>query len=167
MRIVLAFVPGLALAGALVVTTMLLTSGGGSQSGADLEGVPVGALSAGGLTLLEPTGEAAVNEVVAEEVARRNVQPRGSRAEVRQTALVHVMKEGTQPPIDHLAWAINFDPLTVTAAMPYGGFRFELDPDEVGCPVPLYHVSFVDAKTGEFLFSMERSTGMENCPVDI
>ena len=146
----------LAVAGGLVLT---FASGSGSQSQVTLDGVTAQDLVDFGVTLTPPDGEPGIDESTAEELAVSNAGPSaGPNAEVKQTVLVHLAKEGNIPPIDQLAWAVNFDPATIVAAPPYG-FGLDGPPDDLAvlCDHPLYFVSFIDARTGEFIFATERS----------
>jgi hypothetical protein len=136
-----------AAAGALAITL----SGGSSQATqVTLDGVPAENLAAAGVKLLETDEKPAVNANGAEETAKLHVPPTGSPV-VKETLLVRFVNDGADPPLDLLAWAVNFDPKTVSAVPPLG-------PGQYGpfCGHPAYHVVFIDAKTGEFLAANQR-----------
>jgi hypothetical protein len=154
----------IAATGALIFT---LTTGTGSQSQIQLDGVPMGNLADFGVSVLPPDGDPSFDARAAEDAAKANVSPSEVEAEVKETLLVHVVKEGAIPPIDELAWAVNFEPATVSAAPPYGfGLRERPEDAAVLCAHPLYFVSFIDAQTGAFILATEQSTAAsaDDCP---
>lgn len=151
--------------GALIFT---LATGSGSQSQIDLDGVTAQDLTDFGVSILPPDGEPIVDASTAEQAAGLNVSPSGPKAEVKETILVHLTKEGNIPPIDQLAWAVNFDPVTVQVTPPLGIPLGATLPEDAAalCDHPVYFVSFIDAQTGAFLFATERSTAAsaDDCP---
>jgi hypothetical protein len=73
-------------------------------------------------------------------------------AEVLETVLVRLVNDSQEPPLNKLAWAVNFDPATVEAIPPSG---------PAGAPrprfcdlLPEYDVVFIDAQTGELIFEL-------------
>ena len=78
-------------------------------------------------------------------------------AEVLETVLVRLVNDSQKPPLDKLAWAVNFDPTTIEAAPAIGPIGAK---HPLVCDVhPEYDVVFIDAQTGELIFELQYTAG--------
>jgi hypothetical protein len=134
-------------AGALFLT---LSGGRGSPIQVTLDGVPSENLSGAGVRLLQPDEQPEIDVASAEAAAKAHAPGQG--AMVKETVLVRYVNERIKPPADRLAWAVNFDPATIWAVPPLGPGQYA-----PFCGHPLYHVVFVDARTGDFIAATQRS----------
>lgn len=71
-------------------------------------------------------------------------------AKVLEAVLVRLVNDSRKPPLDKLAWAVNFDPTSIQSAPLYGppGVPRVCDSH------PEYDVVFIDAQTGELIFEL-------------
>lgn len=144
---VVVIVLAIVVAGALLAT---LASGSGAPSHPALDGVSDQDLADYGIQLMETDDQPLIDAKTAEEQAKAGVPD--ANPQVRQTALVRVINDRTDPPIDALAWAVNFDPATIQAIPPLGPGQYRF------CGAhPLYSVVFIDADSGGLLFGAQRS----------
>lgn len=147
----------LVIAASAVIGVTLATGGGVHE--VDLEGVPAGEFRALGARLLEPDGEPVISDGQAVSVALQNK----FRGDVRETRLVRLVNDSARPRVDTLAWAVNFDPATVSRIPGLGEPLYqEKQPKPSASPANcgvflMYDVTFVDAMTGEWLFEVQQS----------
>lgn len=122
-----------------------------------LEGVSADMLAEGGYELRPASeSEAAVPAAGAEAVMKKT---NSDGAVSRQTTLVWL--SSTREPYtykDQLVWVVNTDPSTVDGLMPGGWTEEDWKPYRGMGLHPDFKLVFVDAKTGEALFSFERSS---------
>ena len=121
-----------------------------------LAGIPTEEITGGGMTIvraqLEPgtpvTRDAAVRQAV-------RTYPGGVPREV---VLVYLKTAGD--PNTRVAWAVHFDPSTVTGTPPMG-------PGAPPGPYEaIYAFVFIDARTGEFIFGGDRARPLSASPVN-
>lgn len=145
--------------GTLVVT---LSAGSGAPTRVSLDGVSDQDLADYGIELMEPDQQPEIDAATAEQAAKSGVPD--AEARVKETVLVHLLNQRADPPIDELAWAVNFDPITIQAIPPLGPGQYRYCPGH-----PLYSVVFIDAESGSLLFGTQRSMlndseSIEDCP---
>ncbi len=145
----------IALAGAVVLALLAGVVLLGNRSAAqsfDLVGVSAEDLESSGIVLKRPMSDnlASVDEKYASKVARGKHAP---GATVRQVVLAReVDVEDLQA--ERLVWVVNFEPDSIVPAPPSGGGLLSTDPKDIRVKFALV---FVDATTGEWLFSLEES----------
>jgi hypothetical protein len=138
----------LVVSGALIA---VLTAQGGSPD--ILQGVSSDDLAAQGVVIGEPKGDAA--SVVGQDEAREIALKENPGTVIREVVLADLSVSSANPPIDTLAWAVNFEPKTVF--VPRSG-PYQPEPTNLGGSYATeYSVTFIDAITGEFLFSLSLS----------
>jgi hypothetical protein len=105
---------------------------------------------AGWARMLKPDGRSAIVSADA-AVAKASANKPG--AEALETVPVRVFNDSRRPPLDELAWAVNFDPATVIAAPPIGPIGSDFPRR---CDIhPEYDVVFIDALTGDLIFELQ------------
>lgn len=137
-------------------------SAGGSTHDVELDGVDGDRLADFGYRLLSPAEDASISASDAESIATFGGL---QTAPVKEVVLLRVVNDTAAPPLDTLAWAINFD----TSALEPGPVFGPGGPDRPAyldaCRGPLeFRVTFIDADTGEFLFTTQG--GGEEIPCD-
>jgi len=147
------FALSIVLSGALVAAIVglafaLVVPARGGAHEIELQGVDPDALAGFG-RLLKPD-ERSPSLPADSAVAAASANKEGAR--VLETVLVRLVNDSSKPPLDTLAWAVNFDPATVPAAPLFG---------PPGAPVPRlcdlhpeYDVVFIDARTGDLIFEL-------------
>jgi hypothetical protein len=151
-----------ALAAAVVVLTFALRAGGSTHD-ITLDGVDGDRLAEFDVRLLEPDREAVISAETAKEAALAT--PSLSAGEVKETVLVRVIRDTMIPPIDTVAWAVNFDPNTIRGIPESGPGRPDGKPkDRVCTGPPTFYVTFIDAVGGQFLFSVQQAGDQIECP---
>ncbi len=134
----------------LAASVWLLMAQGGSSD--PLQGISAARLAEAGLTIKDPGGAA---PAVTADQARDLALSGEPGASVREVVLVRLLSDRQVPPIDALAWAINFDPKSLPVEV--GG------PFHPGRQIPQglenqYSVAFVNAATGKYLFTVSLTT---------
>jgi hypothetical protein len=125
-----------------------------------LQGVASDLLADDGLSLypVDASVEPAFSADAAHQDAARRFGGTGSvreivPARVVQSSLVPVGNQvadgGAKPSVDQLAWVVNYEPKS--AGAPWIGWTGEGNPPY---QPPKYHLVFLDANTGEFIFSV-------------
>ena len=135
-----AVVTGLAL-------TFTLPARGGTHE-IELQGVDGDALAGFGRLLIPDDRSPSLSANTAVAVAAANKPG----AVVLETVLVRLVNDSRKPPLDSLAWAVNFDPATVEAAPLIGPIGAKLP--RVCDLHPEYDVVFIGAQTGELIFEL-------------
>lgn len=156
-----ALVSVVAIAVVAAVLAFTLTVGGSTQ-GTLLDGVDAKELEGSSIHILDPVGEPSIT--AEEAISRAKIGAR-SDARANETVLVRLVNDTGEPPWDNLSWAVNWDPQSVSEYPASGG------PGHPGTPRPRvcygppgYSVTFIDAMTGDFLFSMQASGPEVECP---
>jgi hypothetical protein len=142
-------------AGAGLALYLALPAKGGANE-IELQGIDENDLAGWG-RLLRPDGRPPkVSPEAAFATASRGKpnRPGAEEPEALEIVLVRLVNESREPPLDALAWAVNFDPATVEADPPIGPVGAQLPP-WCGGVHPEYDVVFVDAQTGELIFEIQ------------
>lgn len=140
----------------LAFTLFFLVGAGGSASPLPLDGVDFAGLERQGINLESPPDDAPAQATIPEVAAQKNA---GVPLPIKQTVLGRLITENTVPQYDRLVWIVSYD---ATSFPPPGG-PAPLDGSAVTDDIPdgttryapaSYMLAFVDAQTGEFLFSI-------------
>lgn len=151
---------------AIVVT--LIGSGGGGTAQVELDGVDMDRLQSGGIRLLPPNTEPGTTATQAAQIAVSQIPPFPEPADVKETVLARLVQEQLGGDLETLVYVVNIDPMSVSTGQPDIPLGVDLPPEmEWFCPVPAYYLSFVDATTGEWMFSGIASRLNEDCPVEL
>ena len=126
---------------------------GGSTHDIELAGVDGDKLAAFDVKLLEPEGEPAIGAAEAESAAKGFGGT--AEAKVKEAVLVRLVRTTAHPPVDTLAWALNYDPKTVSTFISGPGSPDGFQPRPCTGP-PTFHIAFVDATTGRFIMAVEQ-----------
>jgi hypothetical protein len=154
---------GLAVLATAAGALFFALTAGGSTHDISLDGVDGDRLAEFDVRLLKPDREAVVSAETAREAALAT--PSLTAGEVKETVLVRVVRGTMIPPIDTVAWAVNFDPNTVRGIPESGPARPDGQRRNRGCAgPPTFHVTFIDALTGQFLFSVQQAGEQIECP---
>ncbi|HSP55700.1 MAG TPA: hypothetical protein VLS25_08930 [Dehalococcoidia bacterium] len=124
----------------------------------DLQGVDGDELAGWGKVLEPDIRSPAISAAAA--IATSSTNKPGAKP--LETVLVRLVNDSRQPPLDAIAWAVNFDPKTVEVA-PIGGPIGYEHPRVCG-QHPQYDVVFIDAQTGELIFELQNSGPPGNDP---
>lgn len=134
----------------------LLVGAGGSAPPLNLDGVDFTGLDQQGITLKSPPDDAPALAKIPEIDAQKSA---GVPLPVKQTVLGRLITANTVPQYDRLVWIVSYD---ATSFPPPGG-PAPLDGSVISDDSPdgntkyapaSYMLAFVDAQTGEFLFSI-------------
>lgn len=129
-----------------IVTLALLTTHDDESPFVHLQGVPksLGDGSQGETIELAPAGS---SPAISSDRALSVPSPIHDR-KVRQVVLVKLVNKLNEPPVEHLAWALNYEPGIISGSCgPAGGV----------CPSPGigYGFALIDANTGDFIEASE------------
>lgn len=153
---------------ALMIAIAALVMTYRASSGTDdvqLQGIKIGALDPIRILRSHDSGSPQISADHAVDVATQQK----SGAAVVETVLVRLVNETAKPRLDRLAWAVNFDPGTIDAAPPLGlpaGTQVRTCGSH-----PLFHVAFVDARTGDIILEfqqavLDESALVQDCPAE-
>ena len=146
--------------GLLATTVVVLAAAGGfsfiltglgDPTGPSLQGVPAEDLKDAGIELCYAS--AGDTPLVSSDTAEAKAIELNRNSRVIEKVLVLLLDKSSETKAEHMAWAINLDPMTVQGIPPLGppgsqdpnlDYRAE------------YAVAFMDATTGDLIFMLQR-----------
>ena len=135
-----------------VLLSLIATAFSCGDGGFILEGIPKADFDGStGSTVVEAAPGGALPLIDSEQAVAKAREGAYQDGNVRQVVLVRLIDRAQDPPTERLAWAVSFDPDTVIGAPPIGCH------DYCGEYELQYAVVFVNAQTGESIFSAEAS----------
>lgn len=137
--------------GTAAILTVLTNGAEGGGLALTLQDIPPGELEQAGIVLTEPV--LSEHMVSSDDARQTALAVRPDSSETKELTLAHLVDSHAVPPLERDVWALTFD----VAGLPWTGGPAPVEDPSTMAKVEMvtkWSVMFIDASTGEPLFSL-------------